>query len=78
MEASVTVRDTYCSYPDHLADAITVLENMRVTTEPMQANEMTDIEQRRVTALDYLRLEQERRLARGDNWTGHTEVYKGA
>lgn len=40
--------------PDLLGDAMTVLENMRVTTEPMQAHEMSDIEQRRVTALGYL------------------------
>jgi hypothetical protein len=33
---------------------MTVLENMRVTTAAMLPFEMTDIEQRRVTALSYL------------------------
>jgi alkylhydroperoxidase family enzyme len=37
-----------------IRDAMTVLRNMRVTTDPMRPDEMTDIEQRRVTALGYL------------------------
>lgn len=41
-------------HSDLLGDAITVLENMRVTTDPMEPWEMGDIEQRRVTALGYL------------------------
>ena len=48
---------------DLLGDAITVLENMRVTTDPMRPDEMTDIEQRRVTALSYLWIGTHRALA---------------
>lgn len=65
-----------CSWPDYIANAVTLLENMRVTTEPMAAHEMSDIEQRRVTALGYLRQEQERREAPSDDGTGHAEVYR--
>lgn len=39
---------------DLVGRAITVLENMHVTTAPMRPDEMSDIEQRRVTALGYL------------------------
>lgn len=68
MNASDSLRadrpELACSYPDHLSDAITVLENMRVTTAPMAPHEMGDIEQRRITALDYLLLERDRRVSK--------------
>lgn len=38
----------------HAIEARRVLTNMRVTTDPMRPDEMSDIEQRRVTALGYL------------------------
>lgn len=45
----------YRAQSDVIGDAITVLENMRVTTKPMEPHEMGDIEQRRLTVLGYLR-----------------------
>lgn len=53
---------------DPLGDAITVLENMRVTTLPMDAPAMTEIEQRRITALGYLRQELARRQQESAVW----------
>lgn len=38
----------------HLDDALAVLSHMRVTTEPMRPDEMSEIEQRRVTASGYI------------------------
>jgi hypothetical protein len=44
---------------DSVRDAIAVLSNMRVTTQPMTEPEMGDIEQRRITALGYLQTADE-------------------
>lgn len=49
-----SLRESLRQVERELDDAHTALSNMRVTTEPMTAPEMTEIEQRRVVALGYI------------------------